>query len=69
MNWTAATLQDIQIIRQYLYRPKKVLTGNILLVLLYLGCKTNRVFHLDISLICQFRVISVPLYVFWSLHS
>jgi hypothetical protein len=35
-----------------------VLTGNFLLLFLYLGCTTTAAFQLDISFICLFRVIS-----------
>jgi hypothetical protein len=38
-----------------------VLTGNFLLLFLYLGCTTRGAFQLDISFICLLRVISTLL--------
>ena len=58
-----------QIIRRYLYWTK-------LLKVIFCYCSytwavqlIRRVFYLDISFICSFRVISVLFCVFWSLHS
>ena len=66
-DWTGAELlniPDYQMVPLLTY----VLTGNLLLLLLYLGCTTIRVFHLDISFICWFTVIRVLFCVFWGLH-
>jgi len=47
-----------------------VFTGIFLVRFLWLGAATNqRIIHLDVSLICWFRVITVLFYIFQSLCS